>query len=46
MTSNVGAQELQDQRFAGFGGASEGQDYETIRKTMMKELKMLSVQSS
>src|SRR5699024_11041512 len=27
MTSNVGAQELQDQRFAGFGGASEGQDY-------------------
>jgi len=39
MTSNVGAQELQDQRFAGFGGASEGQDYETIRKTMMKELK-------
>lgn len=39
MTSNVGAQELQDQRFAGFGGASEGQDYETIRNTMMKELK-------
>ena len=39
MTSNVGAQELQDQRFAGFGGASEGNDYETIRKTMMKELK-------
>ena len=39
MTSNVGAQELQDQRFAGFGGASEGQDYETIRRTMMKELK-------
>ncbi|MDE9949448.1 AAA family ATPase, partial [Staphylococcus pseudintermedius] len=39
MTSNVGAQELQDQRFAGFGGSSEGQDYETIRKTMMKELK-------
>ena len=39
MTSNVGAQELQDQRFAGFGGASEGQDYESIRKTMMKELK-------
>lgn len=46
MTSNVGAQELQDQRFAGFGGASEGEDYETIRKTMMKELKMLSVQNS
>ena len=39
MTSNVGAQELQDQRFAGFGGASENNDYETIRKTMMKELK-------
>ncbi|MDU3969034.1 MAG: ATP-dependent Clp protease ATP-binding subunit, partial [Staphylococcus epidermidis] len=39
MTSNVGAQELQDQRFAGFGGASEGSDYETVRKTMMKELK-------
>ena len=39
MTSNVGAQELQDQRFAGFGGGSEGHDYETIRKTMMKELK-------
>ncbi|CAD7360663.1 endopeptidase Clp ATP-binding subunit C [Staphylococcus schleiferi] len=39
MTSNVGAQELQDQRFAGFGGNSEGNDYETIRKTMMKELK-------
>ena len=32
MTSNVGAQELQDQRFAGFGGASEGSDYETVRK--------------
>ena len=46
MTSNVGAQELQDQRFAGFGGASEGQDYETIRRTMMKELKIHSVLSS
>ena len=31
MTSNVGAQELQDQRFAGFGGASEGSDYETVK---------------
>ena len=30
---------LQDQRFAGFGGADDGQDYESIRKTMMKELK-------
>lgn len=40
MTSNVGAQELQDQRFAGFGGGKdEGADYETIRSTMMKELK-------
>ncbi|NJH96483.1 AAA family ATPase, partial [Staphylococcus agnetis] len=39
MTSNVGAQELQDQRFAGFGGQGGGEDYETIRKTMMKELK-------
>ena len=46
MTSNVGAQELQDQRFAGFGGGSEGHDYETIRKTMMKELKIHSAQSS
>ena len=46
MTSNVGAQELQDRRFAGFGGASEGQDYETIRRTMMKELKIHSVLSS
>lgn len=46
MTSNVGAQELQDQRFAGFGGASEGNDYETIRKTMMKELKIHSVLNS
>ena len=40
MTSNVGAQELQDQRFAGFGGGNdEGADYETIRSTMLKELK-------
>ncbi|UEX89941.1 ATP-dependent Clp protease ATP-binding subunit [Staphylococcus ratti] len=39
MTSNVGAQELQDQRFAGFGSQGDGEDYETIRKTMMKELK-------
>ncbi|QLK85324.1 ATP-dependent Clp protease ATP-binding subunit [Staphylococcus sp. 17KM0847] len=39
MTSNVGAQELQDQRFAGFGGKTQGSDYETIRNTMMKELK-------
>ena len=46
MTSNVGAQELQDQRFVGFGGGSEGHDYETIRKTMMKELKIHSAQSS
>lgn len=46
MTSNVGAQELQDQRFAGFGGASEGSDYETVRKTMMKELKIHSDQNS
>ena len=30
---------ITDQRFAGFGGGSEGHDYETIRKTMMKELK-------
>lgn len=45
MTSNVGAQELQDQRFAGFGGSSDGQDYETIRKTMLKELKIHSVQN-
>lgn len=32
MTSNVGAQELQDQRFAGFGGSSDGQDYEQFEK--------------
>ena len=39
MTSNVGAQELQDQRFTGFGGgSSEGQDYETIRSTMLKRI--------
>ena len=44
--SNVGAQELQDQRFFGFGGGSEGHDYETIRKTMMKELKNSFRQSS
>ena len=34
MTSNVGAQELQDQRFAGFGGSSDGQDYETIENNV------------
>jgi ATP-dependent Clp protease ATP-binding subunit ClpC len=40
MTSNVGAQELKDQKFVGFGGVSDGApDYETIRNTMMKELK-------
>ena len=38
MTSNVGARELQDQRFVGFGG-QESESYENIRSTMMKELK-------
>src|SRR5699024_2185833 len=41
MTSNVGAQELRDRKFAGFGTTadSDTQDYDTIRSTMMKELK-------
>ncbi|QYA42301.1 ATP-dependent Clp protease ATP-binding subunit [Macrococcoides bohemicum] len=39
MTSNVGAQELKDNKFVGFGGSDAAQDYETIRKTMMDELK-------
>ncbi|GGB11306.1 ATP-dependent Clp protease ATP-binding subunit [Macrococcus hajekii] len=39
MTSNVGAQELKDNKFVGFGASTTGPDYETIRKTMMDELK-------
>ncbi len=39
MTSNVGAQELKDSKFVGFGASDVGPDYETIRKTMMDELK-------
>src|SRR5699024_6687303 len=39
MTSNVGAQELKDQKFAGFGTTESTRDYDTIRNTMMKELK-------
>lgn len=41
MTSNVGAQELRDRKFAGFGTTADSntQDYDTIRNTMMKELK-------
>ncbi|RTX90354.1 ATP-dependent Clp protease ATP-binding subunit [Mammaliicoccus fleurettii] len=39
MTSNVGAQELQNAKFVGFGAKESGRDYETIRKTMMDELK-------
>lgn len=39
MTSNVGAQELKDNKFVGFGASTTGPDYETIRKTMMNELK-------
>lgn len=39
MTSNVGARELKDNKFVGFGGATDTVDYETIRSTMMKELK-------
>lgn len=42
MTSNVGAQELKDNKFVGFGGSDAAQDYETIRKTMMDELKKQS----
>src|SRR5699024_6132364 len=38
MTSNVGARELQDQRFVGFGGP-DAERYENVRSTMMKELK-------
>src|SRR5699024_8746175 len=38
MTSNVGARELQDQRFVGFGGAA-AESCENVRSTMMKELK-------
>lgn len=38
MTSNVGARELQDQRFVGFGGPA-ADSYENVRSTMMKELK-------
>ena len=37
MTSNVGARELQDQRFVGFGGPAA--EAENVRSTMMKELK-------
>ena len=39
MTSNIGAQELKDQKFAGFGTTESTRDYDTIRNTMMKELK-------
>lgn len=39
MTSNVGAQELKDNKFVGFGASTTGPDYETVRKTMMDELK-------
>lgn len=39
MTSNVGAQELKDNKFVGFGASDQGPDYETIRKTMLDELK-------
>ncbi|MEK4816981.1 ATP-dependent Clp protease ATP-binding subunit [Macrococcus sp. FSL R5-0951] len=39
MTSNVGAQEIKDNKFVGFGGQTAAQDYETIRKMMMDELK-------
>lgn len=39
MTSNIGAQELKDQKFAGFGATENVRDYDTIRNTMMKELK-------
>ena len=39
MTSNVGAQNYKINALLVSGGGSEGHDYETIRKTMMKELK-------
>ncbi|CAD2071977.1 ATP-dependent Clp protease ATP-binding subunit [Phocicoccus pinnipedialis] len=40
MTSNVGATELRDNKFVGFGSNDEEkEDYENIRSTMMKELK-------
>ena len=39
MTSNVGSEAIRDNRFAGFGGQSAEEDYESTRKTMMKELK-------
>src|SRR5699024_1600174 len=39
MTSNVGATELRDNKFVGFGSTEKSEDYETIRNTMMKELK-------
>ena len=40
MTSNVGATELRDNKFVGFGSNdNEKEDYENIRNTMMKELK-------
>ena len=39
MTSNVGATELRDNKFVGFGSTEQSENYETIRNTMMKELK-------
>ncbi|WP_411842957.1 ATP-dependent Clp protease ATP-binding subunit [Salinicoccus sp. HZC-1] len=39
MTSNIGAQELKDQKFAGFGTTENVRDYDTVRNTMMKEMK-------
>lgn len=40
MTSNVGATQLRDDKFVGFGSNDdEKEDYENIRSTMMKELK-------
>ncbi len=39
MTSNVGAQELQDQRFAGFGGSSDGQIMKRFSKNDVKRIK-------
>lgn len=40
MTSNVGATQLRDDKFVGFGSNDdEKENYENIRSTMMKELK-------
>src|SRR5699024_6001462 len=39
MTYNIGAQELKEQKGAGFGNTESTRDYDTIRNTMMEALK-------